>query len=131
VSTNTFEISHIIWPIKVQIDAQSIMIWVISWMLFNNNFVFHIQWYIAMINTSTPIMGWISHQLHHSFTFGWWRNFGSILFVLQNSWNFWTVEEFWTYFICTAKFMTFLLGGDWKLLGSSGSWGCGGVRSCW
>ena len=46
------------------------------------------------------------------FTFGWWRNFGSILFVQQNSRHFWTVEEFWIYSICTAKFLTFLdVGG--------------------
>ena len=32
-----------------------------------------------------------------------------ILFVLQNSWHFWTVEEYLRiYFICTAKFLTFL-----------------------
>ena len=66
-SWSRFEISNIILPIKVQLNAQSIMIWVISWMLFNNNFVFHIQRYIAMINASSPIMGWISHQLHQSF----------------------------------------------------------------
>ena len=30
---------------------------------------------------------------------------GSILFVLQNFWHFWKVEEFRIYFICTAKFM--------------------------
>ena len=33
-----------------------------------------------------------------------WRNFGSILFVLQNSWHFWTVEEFWNYFVCTNQY---------------------------
>ena len=30
---------------------------------------------------------------------------------LQNSWHFWTVEEFRIYFICTAKFLTFSDGG--------------------
>ena len=57
--------------------------------------------------------------LHHYFQkvckipdiFGRWRNSGSILFVLQYSWHFWTVEEFWIYFICTSKFLTFLDGG--------------------
>ena len=32
-----------------------------------------------------------------------WRNFGSILFVLQNSWHFQTVEEFRIYFIYTNQ----------------------------
>ena len=36
-----------------------------------------------------------------------WRNLGSILFVLQNSWHFWTVVDFEIYSICTAKFLTF------------------------
>ena len=48
--------------------------------------------------------------------FGQWRNSGSILFVLQNFRHFWTVEEFRIYFICTAKFRTFMDGGGfWDL----------------
>ena len=38
---------------------------------------------------------------------GCWRNFGSILFVLQNSWHFWMLE--------TENCIS---------LGSSGYWGC-------
>ena len=42
---------------------------------------------------------------------------GSILFVLQNSWHFWTVEEYLRiYFICTAKFLKIL--GRGGILGS-------------
>ena len=46
----------------------------------------------------------------HVFVYIWipdiflsWRNFGYILFVLQNSWHFQTVEEFWIYFIYTNQ----------------------------
>ena len=39
---------------------------------------------------------------------GWWRNFGTVSFVLQNIWLFWTAEEVWMYFNYTAKFPTFL-----------------------
>ena len=40
-----------------------------------------------------------------------------ILFVLQNSWHFWTVEEYLRiYFICTAKFLAIL--GSGGILGS-------------
>jgi hypothetical protein len=54
--------------------------------------------------------------------FGRWRNLGSILFVLQNSQHFWTVEEFRIYFVCTAKFPTFLDGG-----GIQDLFGCPGL----
>jgi len=43
------------------------------------------------------------------FTFGWWRNFGTILFVQQNSWQFWKVEAFWICFICTQNSIHFLM----------------------
>ena len=43
---------------------------------------------------------------------GWWRNFGTVSFVLQNIWLFWTVEEVWMYFNYTAKFPTFLDVGE-------------------
>ena len=36
-------------------------------------------------------------------------NFGTILFVQQNSWQFWKVEAFWICFICTQNSIHFLM----------------------